>query len=124
MFIFFIHSNDLPIDPSKVFELPENIQERDKYLLYSEMILQLQMARDHLLMQQSEKPVSYEFLFFRTPFTRPSQNRFIICAVTVVRRVYYWAISSIFSRCVLLSRSSSILLAAHKSVSHAMIRHC
>lgn len=46
------------IDPQKMFELPESLQERDKYLLYSEMILQLQMARDHLLMQQSEKPVS------------------------------------------------------------------
>jgi hypothetical protein len=57
------------IDPQKMFELPESLQERDKYLLYSEMILQLQMARDHLLMQQSEKPVSkYEKLFIRYEF--------------------------------------------------------
>lgn len=74
MFIFFINSNDLPIDPSKVFELPENIQERDKYLLYSEMILQLQMARDHLLMQQSEKPVSCKFIEFHI-FLPLSLNR-------------------------------------------------
>jgi hypothetical protein len=55
------------IDPQKMFELPESLQERDKYLLYSEMILQLQMARDHLLMQQSEKPVSKK-LFIRYEF--------------------------------------------------------
>lgn len=36
-------------------DLPLNLQEREKYFLYSEMILQLQMARDHLLLQQSEK---------------------------------------------------------------------
>ncbi|CRL08269.1 CLUMA_CG021009, isoform A [Clunio marinus] len=49
---------DLTIDPFKYVDLPENLQERDKYYLYSEMILQLQMARDHLLRQQSEKPMN------------------------------------------------------------------
>lgn len=39
--------------------LPDNIHEREKYYLYSEMILQLQMARDHLLLQQSEKVSDY-----------------------------------------------------------------
>lgn len=48
----------MTIDPLKFVDLPENLQERDKYYLYSEMILQLQMARDHLLRQQSEKSVS------------------------------------------------------------------
>lgn len=46
--------SDLTVDPLKYVDLPENLQERDKYYLYSEMILQLQMARDHLLRQQSE----------------------------------------------------------------------
>jgi hypothetical protein len=50
--------SDLSIDPLKYVDLPENLQERDKYYLYSEMILKLQMARDHLLRQQSEKSVS------------------------------------------------------------------
>ena len=50
------------IDPLKyVVDLPENLQERDKFDLYNEMILQLQMARDHLLRQQ-KKPVSCELL--------------------------------------------------------------
>lgn len=50
------------IDPLKyVVDLPENLQERDKFDLYNEMILQLQMARDHLLRQQ-KKPVSCKLL--------------------------------------------------------------
>jgi len=45
------------IDPLKLVaaELPDNLQEREKYYLYSEMILQLQMARDHLLRQQQQQ---------------------------------------------------------------------
>jgi hypothetical protein len=51
------------IDPLKyVVDLPDNIQERDKFDLYNEMILQLQMARDHLFRQQSKKSVSCELL--------------------------------------------------------------
>lgn len=51
------------IDPLKyVVDLPENLQERDKFDLYNEMILQLQMARDHLFRQQSKKSVSCELL--------------------------------------------------------------
>lgn len=56
--------SDLTIDPLKFVDLPENLQERDKYYLYSEMILQLQMARDHLIRQQSEKAVSVCLMFF------------------------------------------------------------
>lgn len=43
----------------KLSDIPENFPEREKYYLYSEMIHQLQMARDHLLRQQSEKSVSF-----------------------------------------------------------------
>ncbi|KAG5668529.1 hypothetical protein PVAND_016468 [Polypedilum vanderplanki] len=53
--------SESPFDPIKLFnqvEIPENLQEREKYFLYSEMILQLQMARDHILRQQPEKAVS------------------------------------------------------------------
>jgi hypothetical protein len=50
------------IDPLKyVVDLPENLQEREKFDLYNEMILQLQMARANLLRQQ-KKPVSCEDL--------------------------------------------------------------
>ena len=52
-------------------DLPLNLQEREKYFLYSEMILQLQMARDHLLLQQSEKVSTKKkivLLFFSTQF--------------------------------------------------------
>lgn len=59
-FSFFSPRSDLTIDPLKYVDLPENLQERDKYYLYSEMILKLQMARDHLLRQQSEKSVSWK----------------------------------------------------------------
>jgi hypothetical protein len=41
--------------------LPENFEEREKYLLYSEMIWQLQLARDHLFRSQQEK-VGYLFI--------------------------------------------------------------
>ncbi|KAL7010797.1 hypothetical protein ACKWTF_013942 [Chironomus riparius] len=53
--------SESPFDPVKLLnqvEIPDNLQEREKYYLYSEMILQLQMARDHLLRQQSEKPMN------------------------------------------------------------------
>lgn len=50
LIIFNMHYSDL--------DIPENIPEREKYYLYSEMIHQLQMARDHLMRQQSEKTVS------------------------------------------------------------------
>lgn len=73
--IFF--RSDLTIDPLKYVDLPENLQERDKYYLYSEMILQLQMARDHLLRQQSEKSVSLMALMW--PFKVSSRWLQILC---------------------------------------------
>jgi hypothetical protein len=60
--------SESPFDPIKLFnqvEMPENLQEREKYYLYSEMILQLQMARDHILRQQPEKAVSFFLEFFK-----------------------------------------------------------
>lgn len=58
LFNFFLFTLNSDLDSLKLSEIPENFPEREKYYLYSEMIHQLQMARDHLLRQQSEKSVS------------------------------------------------------------------